>query len=501
MSTPEVRTRRRPSQPLHTSPAIGPGSPVKPTATAASGHDPALAWAAGLSLSLAYRPVSELRAAERNARTHTEKQVRQIAASIREFGFVNPILVDAAGQVIAGHGRLAAAKLLEQESVPTIRLDHLTNTQKRAYVIADNRLAELAGWDENLLAIELEELSNLEIEFDLEITGFDTVTVDSLIDGMNAVTAPDPADEIPEAAANQQIVARPGDLWLLGKHRVLCADSRDKAAFDRLLNGNLAQLVFTDPPYNVAIDGHVSGLGRVRHREFAMASGEMNKSEFIAFLKTVLGHMAAASANGAIHYVCMDWRHAYELMAAGHEVYSELKNLCVWNKDNGGMGTFYRSKHELVFVYKNGSTPHINNFGLGDTGRYRTNVWDYAGVNSFKAKRMDELVMHPTVKPVAMVADAIKDCSKRNGIVLDGFGGSGTTLVAAEKTGRRAHLLEIDPAYVDVTVRRWQSLVGEQAIHVESGLTFDQLALARVAEDATAPDDNVSSDKTEADHV
>jgi DNA modification methylase len=278
-------------------------------------------------------------------------------------------------------------------------------------------------------------------------------------------------------------VTRPGDLWLLGEHRILCADARDRAAYTHLLGEAKAQMIFTDPPFNLRIDGHVGGLGRVQHREFAMASGEMSEAEFQDFLRTIFRNMADVSADGAIHFVCMDWRHIGEVQAAAKNIYSELKNLCVWNKDNGGMGSFYRSKHELVFVFKNGTAPHINNFGLGEKGRYRTNVWDYAGVNTLQPRRAAELAMHPTVKPVALVMDAIKDCSKRKGIILDAFGGSGTTLIAAHKTGRRGYLLEIDPLYVDVAVRRWEKLTGKVARHAETGRSFDETA----ATDGTQP--------------
>ena len=235
-------------------------------------------------------------------------------------------------------------------------------------------------------------------------------------------------------------------------------------------------MVFTDPPYNVPIDGHVCGLGRVRHGEFVMASGEMDEEQFTSFLTTVLRNLAAHSQDGSVHYVCMDWRHMGELLAAGRAAYTELKNLCVWNKDNGGMGSFYRSKHELVFAFKNGTAPHINNFELGQNGRYRTNVWDYPGANSLKAERMEELRMHPTVKPLALVADAIRDCSHRGGLILDPFVGSGTTLMAAERTGREACVLELDPRYIDTIIQRWQAAGGEDAVHADSGETFAGIA-------------------------
>jgi DNA modification methylase len=288
-----------------------------------------------------------------------------------------------------------------------------------------------------------------------------------------------PEDEVPDVPAAAATVSRPGDLWALGAHRLLCGNALEAAAYQTLMAGELAEMVFTDPPYNVPIDGHVSGHGRVRHHDFAMASGEMSEDEFTTFLRTVLERLAGVSRDGAIHFMCMDWRHLGEMLAAGRAVCSELKNLVVWNKTNGGMGSFYRSKHELVFVWKIGTAPHVNTFDLGQHGRYRTNVWDYAGVNTMRAGRLEELAMHPTVKPVAMVADAIKDCSCRKGIILDPFMGSGTTLIAAERTGRRARGIELDPAYVEVAVWRWQSYTGKRATLVATGQSFEDVAEQR----------------------
>jgi DNA modification methylase len=342
---------------------------------------------------------------------------------------------------------------------------------------ADNRLAELAGWDEALLAIELKYLT--EIDFTVELTGFVTAEIDLVIGGQERQTKPDPADEVAEPDRNRPTVVRPGDLWLLGQHRLLCGDARDPACFAALMDGKQARMVFTDPPYNVRIDGHVCGLGKIKHAEFAMASGEMSEGEFTAFLKTVLANLARHSLDGALHYVCMDFRHLFELLSAGREVYTQLKNICVWNKDNGGMGSFYRSKHEFVCVFKVGDAPHVNNIELGRYGRYRTNVWDYAGVNTLKANRLDELAMHPTVKPMALVADAIKDCTQRGDLVLDAFAGSGTILIAAESTGRVANALELDPGYVEVAITRWETLTGKSAVHAESGLTRTPLAAVR----------------------
>ena len=422
-------------------------------------------------------PVLALKPYARNPRTHSRKQIEQIANSIREFGFTNLVLVDAEGGVIAGHGRIEAAKKLGITQVPTIRFDRMTEAQKSALIIADNRLAENAGWDRELLALEFQHLDSLEFDFDLTITGFEAPEIDLLIQGDGEV---DPtADEIP---APQPPVSKPGDLWLLGDHRLLCADATDAGSYVALLGDDQAQLVFTDPPYNVPIDGNVCGSGGIKHREFAMASGEMSEAEFTAFLRRAFELLARNSVEGSIHYICMDWRHVLEVLTAARGVYSEYKNLCVWNKDNGGLGSLYRSKHELVFVFKNGREPHVNNVELGRHGRYRTNVWDYQGINSFAQGRLDDLAMHPTVKPVALVSDAILDCSRRGGIVLDCFGGSGTALIAAEKTGRRGRIIELDPAYVDVTIRRFEKLTGKEARHAEVGLTFAETQYQRKGE-------------------
>jgi DNA modification methylase len=424
--------------------------------------------------------IARLRPHRGNARTHSKAQIRQIADSVRRFGFTNPVLISDEEEILAGHGRVEAARLLGMQSVPTLRLSHLDAAQRRAYVIADNKLALNAGWDRTLLAIELQAL--IDLDFDVEVTGFSLAEVDLLLEEERA-SSPDPEhspeNDIPPLSDPADAVTRPGDLWIFGRHRLLCGDSRRRETFDTLLLGERADLIFTDPPYNVPIDGHVCGLGRIRHRTFAMGAGEMSPEAFASFLQTTLGHAASCSRDGAIAFVCMDWRHMGELLSAGDVVFSELKNLCVWNKTNGGMGSFYRSKHELVFVFKVGSAPHTNTFGLGDTGRYRTNVWDYAGINTLRPGRAEELAMHPTVKPVALVADAIMDCSKRGEIVLDPFAGSGTALVAAEKTGRRARLVEFDPAYCDRIARRFESVTGQQAKLATTGQTFEAVAEGR----------------------
>ena len=402
-------------------------------------------------------PIGLLRPYPGNARKHSRKQVRQIADSISRFGFTNPVLISDENQIVAGHGRVMAAKDLGLDAVPTVRLSHLSDEERRAYVLADNKLALNAGWDGEILAIELQAL--IDLDFDVTLTGFSLAEVDLTLDQAREAlteTIDNPADQIPEQP--DVPVSKAGDLWRLGRHLLLCGDARSSADIAALMAGNTADLIFTDPPYNVPIDGNVGGLGSVRHREFAFAAGEMTTAQFTAFLNEMLGNAATAAKDGAIAFVCMDWRHLREVLDAGEAVFSELKNLCVWNKRNGGMGTFYRSKHELVFVFKIGTGAHTNTFGLGETGRYRTNVWDYAGISSLGARRMEELSMHPTVKPVALVADAIRDCSRRGDIVLDTFGGSGSTLIAAETCGRQARLIEVDPIYCDTIIRRWESL-------------------------------------------
>src|SRR5665811_139643 len=396
----------------------------------------------------------------------------------------NPILVDDANGVVAGHGRIEAAKIVGLDRVPTVRLSAMSEAEIRAYVIADNRLGENAGWDRALLGLELQYLTELEIDFDVTLTGFELPEIDILIGDLSlAANDNDPADAVVEVASGPAI-SRPGDVWQIGNHRLICGDSTRLETYQQLLGDARAQVVFSDPPYNVPIIGHVGGLGAIQHREFAMASGEMSPGEFTAFLQSVFGHLATYSVDGAIHFQCMDWRHVPEILTAGTAAYSELKNICVWAKNNGGMGSLYRSQHEFVFVFKSGAAPHINNVELGKHGRYRTNVWNYAGVNSFGGDRSD-LNLHPTVKPVAMVADAIRDCSNRKGIVLDAFVGSGTTLIAAEKTGRRGYGVEIDPQYCDVSIRRLRAVCCLDAVLEATGQRFGEVEGARVGNKCT----------------
>ena len=422
----------------------------------------------------------------RNARTHSKKQIGQIADSIKAFGFLVPVLIDETSTTLGGHGRIEAAKLLGLEKVPVIRVEGLSEAQKRALMLADNKIAANAGWDRERLASELPALAELLVEdnLDITITGFGTAEIDQLILDFDE-RSDDPADEIESSWLSDQAITQSGDLWQLGSQRLLCGDARRTDDLDRLLGDEQAAMAFLDPPYNVRI-GSVVGRGRTKHREFAMASGEMTPEEFTQFLSDTLGNAAAHSREGALHYVCMDWKHLPELHAAGDEVYGAQVNLIVWVKSNAGQGSFYRSQHELIPVYRVGEAPHVNNVELGRHGRSRSNVWRYAGVNSFRAGRMDELATHPTVKPVALVKDAIKDCTNRRDIVLDIFCGFGTTVMAAEQVGRRAYCAEIEPHYVDAAVRRWQAFTGRDAIHAETGSTFDALEAERLQPSETA---------------
>ena len=439
-----------------------------------------------IELGIVYRRIDDLKPDPANPRRHTRKQVRQIAESIKAFGFNVPILIDRYGNIIAGHGRWLAGREFGMTEVPTLCLDHLTPAQARAFMIADNRLTEISVWDDRLLARQLKELSLVGLDFDIEVTGFEMGEIDLRIASLDdpAQAEADPADVVPEIPATS--LSKLGDMWLLHRHRLLCGSALDSAVFAALMGEERAATAFIDPPYNVRLDGHAGGLGAIHHRPFPMASGEMDRPEFTAFLGEAFRNLAAFSVDGAIHFVCMDWRHVEELLAAGREAYDELKNICVWVKDNAGMGSFYRSRHEFIAVFKHGRQGHRNNIQLGQFGRNRSNVWHYPGANSFTrySEEGNLLALHPTVKPVAMVADAILDCSARGDIVLDTFLGSGTTLIAAERTGRRCHGMELDPAYVDTSVRRWQKLTGGSARHAASGRSFDDLA--REAEVANA---------------
>lgn len=430
-------------------------------------------------LALQYVSVRDLNPNVKNPRTHTNKQIRQIAESIRTFGFNVPLIIDRDLRVIAGHGRLLACQRLGLTEVPAIRIDHLSEEQIVAFTIADNRLTENAEWDEKLLGEQLQILSNVDLDFSVEITGFETSEIDLFIDNLTSDSGDgtDPADILPDPNGGS-VVTRHSDCWILGSHRLVCGDATNSRSFSQLMNGRRAQMIFTDPPYNDPIDGYVTGFGKIHHPEFIAGSGEMSSGEFQSFLKSTITNLVQHSAAGSLHFICMDWRHSRELLAASRARYSELKNICVWVKENAGQGSLYRSQHELVFVFKAGKKSHRNNVQLGKSGRYRTNVWNYRRVNSLTRNSDESCLpgMHPTIKPVELVADAILDCTRRKEVVLDPFLGSGTTLIAAERTGRVCFGMELDPRYVDVIVRRWQTYTGLVAIHEQTGRSFSEIA-------------------------
>ena len=421
------------------------------------------------------RRIDELKLNPRNPRQHKKKHLRQLGKSIKVFGFNVPVLIDSNESVIAGHGRVLAALMLGLTYVPTIMVEHLSESQAKAFMLVDNRLTELSEWDEQLLAEQLRDLSLQDLDFSLEATGFEMAEIDLKIESLSLEEKEDRADSIP--ALTGCPVTRAGDLWRLMDHLIVCAGAQEEGSYTQLMDTVKASTVFIDPPYNLRIHGHVSGLGAIKHREFVMGSGEMSPQEYEPFLTKVLALLVQYSVDGSIHFVCIDWRHLKEMLAAGGSVYTELKNVCVWVKSTPGMGSLYRSAHELIFGFKNGRARHRNNIQLGQYGRNRTNVWTYPGINSFgrSGEEGNLLALHPTVKPVRLVVDALLDCSARGDIVLDSFLGSGTTLVAAERTGRKCRGIELDPLYVDVAIRRWQALTGDKAIHVPTGRSFAEL--------------------------
>jgi DNA modification methylase len=410
--------------------------------------------------------VESLKPLGRETRKHPASQIRKLAESLEQFGFVLPIIMDVDGCVVAGWGLVLAARRLNLLEVPAVTIVDLDEAKLRSLRLALNRLGEDSSWDRAALTLEFSDILEMDGTIDLQITGFEMGEIDVSLDGAGI----DGEDELPTEPSSP--VTQVGDLWIAGEHRIFCGDALKPGSYGSVLGGDRADMVFADPPYNVAIEGNVSGHGATKHDDFAMATGEMSPAEFAKFLQDAFSLVAQHSIDGAIHFICMDWRHLEELMGATKTIYSELKKFCVWNKSNAGMGSLYRSKHEFIFVFKNGKKAHINNIDLGRFGRGRSNVWDYAGQNVFSGTGKSKLALHPTVKPVALVADAIRDCSNRNGIILDPFGGAGTTMIAAERTGRRARLIEIDPRYVDVRVLRWQRLTGKTAVNAATGVHF-----------------------------
>mgnify|MGYP002623699536 FL=1 len=413
-------------------------------------------------LSVTEIDINKIKPYKNNPKSHNKKQISQIMDSIKEFGFINPILIDENSEIIAGHGRYLAAQAMNMTNIPAIVLSHLSSVQKRMYRIADNKLTELGKWSPELLEIEFKELSVLNTSIDLEITGFETEEIDKFILSGNKQS--DPKEEKVPMLSDADKRCSNGDIWQLGRHFLICGDALKSETYATLLGNNRAQMILTDPPFNDSV-ADIGSMGKIKHDEFAMASGEMSSDEFTKFLMTFMQHAKNYSVDGSLHYLFMDWRHVLEISTAAAKIYDELKNICIWVKNNGGMGSLYRSQHELCFIYKNGKEPHINNINLGAHGNYRTNVWQYAGANG-SAEGRENLKLHPTVKPVSMLKDAILDVTKRGDIVLDCFLGSGSTMIACEQVGRTCYGIELEPKYCDVTIKRYEQLTGEKAIKI-----------------------------------
>lgn len=426
-------------------------------------------------LEIEYLDLNKLIPPAQALRHHTKLQIRAIANSIEVAGFLVAIVTDDDGRIIAGYGRYLAAKLLGLTRVPVVRVGHLDEDRLKAFMIADNRVGELSTWDDLTLGAVLRDLAIKDLDFPIEVTGFAVAEIELKIAGLDLV-ASEPAE--PEVAPEKgPTVSTVGTLWKLGEHFLLNGSCLETENWRRLLGDERATVVIADPPYNVRIDGHVSGLGRHKHGEFPMGCGEMSETEFTDFLRTSASHARDWSVPGSLHHWAMDWRHAFELMSACRDVYERQINLAVWAKTSAGMGSYLRSQHELFFIYSHGKAKHRNNVQLGRFGRHRSNVWTYSGANSF-GRATDEgnpLEMHPTVKPLALITDILLDCSIIGDIIVDPFLGSGTTIIAAEKLRRRARGFELDPVYCDTIIRRWQRWTGLEAARVSDGLTFNAL--------------------------
>lgn len=455
-----------------------PTPPAQPEAHEGSASAPRNTIAPVLASAIELVPVESLRAYAKTLKIHDDRQIGALATSIREFGFNNPIIIDPSNVVVVGHARLLAAKMLGMNVVPVIRASHLTPERVRAYRIADNRLAELGRFDPSVLQEELRELSKMNLDFELETIGFNTPELDVML-GHDSDLSSDPDDTVPQPP--RVAVTRPGDLFVLGRHRLLCGDALVPASWSALVGAHQARMVFTDPPYNLDVRSF-SGLGKTKHPNFLAGSGELDETGFIQFLGSAFARLAEVCVDGALWYVWMDFRHMHELMSAARANGLKLFNLGVWDKQSGGMGSYLRSQHELCFIWKQGSAPHINNVMLGKHGRNRSNVWSHPGLSSFGRGRDKDLVDHPTVKPLHLAMEGIRDCTDRGDLVLDAFLGSGTTILAAERTGRVCFGTELDPVYCDVIIRRWQERVGGPVVHQASGLSFEELAEQRADE-------------------
>ncbi len=416
-------------------------------------------------LKITRRSPTTLQLLGRSTRQHPKDQLKKIAEIVKTYGIVLPILIDSKDYVVDGWGFVLVARELGLQEIPVVCNSDLSETQLRALRIALNKVSELSSWNDAELKLEIEEILQIDPGLPLAI---DNPTLDMILDGNGA----DEEDECPVTPMKRETISRLGDQFQCGEHIIRCGNALNADDYASLLGAGPANMMFADGPYNVPIAGHVTRSKSAQAHDFPMGKGELSPAKFEAFLTTAFGLAAKHLRNGAISFVCIDWRGLSVTLAAGNAVFSKLLNLCVWHKPNAGMGSLYRSQHELVLVYKLGTEPHTNNVHLGRYGRNRTNVWSYISQNILSGSSKGKLALHPTVKPVAMIADAIRDCSNRGDIILDPFGGSGTTMIAAEKTGRRARLLELNPIYVDVAIQRWQRLTGQTSYHAETGRPY-----------------------------
>ena len=422
-----------------------------------------------------YWPLDRLTPYAGNPRLHPERQVVALTASMHEFGIAFPFLTDEHGTLICGHARLEAARRLGVTEVPVLVARYWSAQQVKSYRLADNRLAQLGSWSAELLKIEIAGIIEI-AEVPVEVMGWSTGEIDVILDGESAGVGNDPADEVPAPPAAP--VSRIGDLWKLGDHRLLCGSSLEADSWTRLMSGKVGALCLSDGPFNCKINGHVSGTKRFS--EFAMASGEMTFEQFIDFNTQWLNASKAVLKDGALVMAFMDHAHLYELMTAGRNAGLHHLNMCIWAKTNGGMGSPWRSQYELVLVLKHGTAPHTDCVNLGRHGRYRTNIWTCAGANAFGPTRDADLADHPTVKPQKLLAEAIRDVTRSGDIVIDAFSGSGSTILACERTKRLGYAIEIEPRYVDVAIRRWEDATGQQASLETTGQTFTQMRESRL---------------------
>lgn len=441
----------------------------------------------GLEARYGLCPASQLMANPNAVRVHSKRQLDKLSRSIEVSGALSPVIIDDLYMILAGHGRVEVIQRTGTANVPVVQVFGLSEAQKRQFLLSDNRIGEDGRLDREKLAGQIPGLTTILKEAGLELTdtGFEVAEIDEIIVDFEDDGA-DPDDAFDATLLEESPFLEKGDLIQLGNHYLAVADARDAVMIDRLMRGQKAQAVFVDVPYNVKIAGIV-GRGRIQHAEFAFASGEMTRPQYVEFLLTSLGNAARVSEPGAVHFVCIDWKHVADLIEASEKVYGAYLNLVVWNKTNAGQGGLYRSQHELIGVFRVGHQPHADNVQNGRFGRNRSNVWTYPGVNTFRAGRMDDLSLHPTVKPIQLVADALKDVTRPGAIVLDTFVGSGSTILAGEKFGRHVRAIEIEPRYAQLACRRWERLTGHAAVHCDTGLSLDALKKKRLEDPAEGP--------------